>query len=217
MPQKNKSLKVILILPLVLIFGLCITGPVLAYSTMTTLATSSVGQYLFGGDASGASYSNPGSIIAGNGDHILPNFPCIQTQESGQCGTASVANILTFLNHKQYSANDFWNHGNPDLLGSLTRNTNIPWVKIPWDFNRIKKSIDAGFPVIIYTTYKGEDTEHIMAIFGYRNNGDLVMDNAFYGKGGNYCRIEQDSTSELLQRPGYPNANQMMIINSSVK
>jgi hypothetical protein len=217
--NKNQSGVVVLLIPvLIFMLGFVIAIPLFIFSMVKTLSVSNVYQYLFGSDAAGASYSNPGSVISGKGDHVLPNFQCIPSGGPGQCGVTATAMALTSLTGKQYTPKGLLSTdgGGPNSVpieATLDKYTKVTWETTNWDFNRIQRSIDQGYPVIIYSTFPGTGTEHITVVWGYRNDGHLIVNSAYNYK----CVTIYPTAAEYMRLGTHPGRARQMVIASQIK
>jgi hypothetical protein len=207
--QKNKINKqrgsiLLALLPLLILFSASFAAPLITTSLVQTLADSPVYQNLFGSDAVGVSYNNPTNIVLGKGDKML-NVPCADQSEWGHCGRASVLMILRFYKPNEFNNITTAQLGGGSLVSKLTGNIgNITgsWYTGSWDFGKAQKSIDQGYPVIIYTgRYFSSKNQygHIMVIIGYKNNGSLIINSSTLGG----CKTEVHSIAEIQSWGGH--------------
>lgn len=190
MNKKNQKGIAVLFIPiLVVMLGFVITAPLFVFSLVKSLSISNVYHFLTSSDAAGVSYDEPGASQTIAGGKLL-EVPCIDQDNSLQCGATSTAMVVAFLTGKRYTATQFIElakkqgvGGGPNSVnidGALSRFTNEKWKSINHNPELAKKAINAGYPVVIYTgMYKSSKNSygHILVITGYDSAGYFYLNN----------------------------------------
>jgi len=114
-----------------------------------------------------------------SGGKIL-NVPCIGEDYPEQCGVASVCMVIAFSNGRCSATSQIaGSQTDPDLEGLLNKYTGISWGRVDQNINVAKATIDAGYPVIVYTGLYGK---HIIVLTGYDQFGYFYYNNPLRGK-----------------------------------
>ena len=107
-------------------------------------------------------------------DFALPagkmlNVRCVGEDYPFQCGVASTAMVIGYLTGRYYTTSQLAGRGDVNIVATLSRYTKMKWKKVRQNRDLAIKTINAGYPVVLYTgLYRGK---HIVVLIGYDNLG----------------------------------------------
>lgn len=147
-----------------------------------------------------------GESIPVEGGKILA-VACIGEDYPRQCGAASVCMVINYLTGRCSSTSGLvGSQTSPDLVGLLNTYTNVRWRRTIQDKALAIKSINAGYPVVLYTGLYGK---HIVTLVGYDGQGYFYYNDPVRNKG---CHPRQKTTWGGWGEYPDPERRNMMIV-----
>lgn len=129
-----------------------------------------------------------GPITCSGQNNVLPgkqlNVPCIKQDKSMHCGRASACMVIAALTGRYLSTTELLRAARLrefSVVTALNRLTDISWKKVPQDKALAIRSINAGYPVIVYTGLHKSKTNpygHIIVLKGYDSQGYFYFNNS---------------------------------------
>jgi len=145
------------------------------------------------------------------------SVPCIAQDRSMHCGRASTAMVIAFLTGKYFTTTELLRAAGLSsfsVVATLNKLTNTRWKKVEQNKILAMRSIDAGYPVIVYTgLYKSSRNRfgHIIVAKGYDTQGYFYFNNP--RRGG--CRLNYKR--KWGDWPDYLNGQRVMVIPTKIR
>ncbi len=155
----------------------------------------------------------PGPISCNIGPQIVGgkilNVPCIGEDYPRQCGVASTAMVIAYLTGKYFTTSQLAGKGQIRIDETLNTYTKIKWKRVQQNRELAIKSINAGYPVIIYNQLYGI---HIIVLRGYDSQGYFYYNDPLRNK-----RCKPMQKKRWGEWGCHPSAGCLMIIPAHIK